>query len=474
MSAEARPAPTPFDPGSAALPPALARAILETDSPILLLVAPDTGDPAARAAIGLAEARAGAGEPTILADASAKEPRLHKILDVDNLEGLADVFLFGASLDRVRVRPETHGFDFIPIGAYVPDPSAVLDSARWDRIAASVRSEGARLLVFVPASSPGLGILSARAGQAVLIGDSGSVERMAAGLDPSCEVLAVVEPASTVAPDALAAGAASSLDRESATTLDEPELTEPVIFRSDRKSRRAISPVLLLLLVAALLAAAWFVYQEYFPATTPESGAEPARQAQVERARGAPVETPIPISVAVEAHQDLESATERIEALRQAEPDIGFYLAPVSVRDVLYYRLLAGPVSDRAAGERLMERLVEGQYKTATDMWAVRPTEQAFHLGEFDTEEAARARVRELAALTVEDVDEEGNAVERRVPIPAYVVPIRYDRGSQRYRVYGGAYESEAEASVMAEMLTEAGLEPRLVARTGEPIAEDA
>lgn len=461
MSAEARPAPTPFDPGSGALPPALAHAILETDSPILLLIAPDTGDPAVRAAIGLAEARARTGEPTILADASAREPRLHKVLEVDNLEGLADVFLFGASLDRVRVRPEEQAFDFIPIGAYVPEPSAILDSGRWDGIATAIRSEGARLLVFVPSGSPGLGILSERVGNAVLIGDGGSAEKMARELDPSCKVLAVVESASAVGGD-------------SATAVDEAELTEPVIFRSDRKSRRAVSPVLLLLLIAALLAAAWFAYQEYFPVATPDPAAEPARQTQVERARGAAVETPIPISVAVEAHQDLESATERIEALRRAEPDIGFYLAPVSVRDVLYYRLLAGPVSDRAAGERLMERLVEGQYKTAMDTWAVRPTEQAFHLGEFDTEQAARARVRALAELTVEGVDEDGNPVERPAPIPAYVVPIRHDSGPDRYRVYGGAYESEAEAQVMAEMLTEAGLEARLVARTGEPIEGDA
>lgn len=460
---------TLFEPGSGALPPALEPAIIESDSPILLLVAPDTGDPVARAAIGLAEARGRAGLPTILADASVKEPRLHHVLDVDNLEGLADVFLFGASLDRVRTRPDTRSFDFIPIGAFVPDPSAVLESTRWDRISRSLRAEGARMLVFIPADSPGLGILSRRVGEAVLLGDARSVERSRTRLDPSCRVVAVVEPASTMAPDRLAAEAGTTADPEATTIFDEPKLTEPVIFRADRPSRRAPSPILLLLIAAALLAAGWLGYQRLFPATPSDPVAtQPA--APPSAPRGDPVETPIPISVAVEAHQDLDSGMERVDALSRAEPEIQFFLAPVAVRGVLYYRLLAGPVADREAGERLMERLVEGGYKTAADPWAIRPTDRAFHLGEFDSEDAARQRVRALASMTVDEEDEEGNPVERPLPIPAYIVPIAHDPGPPRYRVYGGAYESDAEAAVMADMLMEIGLDPRLISRTGEGV----
>lgn len=470
MSPEARPAATLFEPGSGALPPALEPAIIGSDRPILLLVAPDTGDAVARAAIGLAEARGRAGHPTILADASAREPRLHKILDVENLEGLADVFLFGASLERVQVRPETRAFDFIPIGAFVPDPSAVLESSRWDRISRSLRDEGVRLLVFIPADSPGLGILSKRVGEAVLLGDARSVERSHSKLAPSCRVVAVVEPGSAMAPERLSAEAGAAADPEATTIFDEPKLTEPVIFRTERKSRRVPSPILLLLVAAALAAAAWLGYERYLPAATPDPGARPAREAPPPAPRGDAVETPIPVSVAVEAHQDLESAMERVEALSDAEPDIQFFLAPVAVRGVLYYRLLAGPVADRQAGERLMARLVEAEYKTAVDPWAIRPTHQAFHLGEFDSEEEARQRVRELAAMTVEEEDEEGDLVDRPVPIPAYIVPIAHDPGPPRYRVYGGAYESEAEAAVMEDMLMKVGLEPRLVSRTGEAV----
>lgn len=456
MSAQPVPDATHFEPGSDTLPPALESAILESDNPILLLVAPDTGDAAVRTAIGLADARARAGHETVLADAATRAPRLHEVLDVENLEGLADVFLFGASLDRVRVRPATRAFDFVPVGAYVPDPRAMLESTRWSQLARSLEGEGARLLVFVPAETPGLGMLSKRVGQAVLLADARNVDRTAAKLDQACEILAVVEPVSPFAPGRLAAEAGHAEAPEAATIFDAPELTEPVVFRSDRERRRVVSPILLILLLAALCAAGWFAYQEYFTAEPDLPAANTAPVSAPAPVRGEPVETPIPISVAVEAHQDLESAQERMATLRQAEPDIGFYLAPVAVRGVVYYRLLAGPAADQAAGERLMARLVEGQYKTAADPWAIRPTELAFHLGEFDTREAAAARVDSLATSGV----------------PAYVVPIRYQQGPPRYRVYGGAYESETEAEVMQEMLEENGVEARLIPRTGEPIAE--
>ena len=58
--------------------------------------------------------------------------------------------------------------------------------------------------------------------------------------------------------------------------------------------------------------------------------------------------------------------------------------------------------------------------------------------------------------------------------IPAYIVTIRYEPGEPRYRVYGGAFENEAAAAVMEDMLAEAGIDAPLVRRVGEPIAVDS
>lgn len=450
MSPESRPEAVPYAPGSGELPPPLGPALTDPDTHLLLIVAPDAGDAGVRTAIGLAEARAAQGYQTVLADAGLGDPRLHRSLDVPNLEGLADIFEFGASVGRVMTRPDTRRFDFIPAGAYVPEPEAVLSSTRWDRIAEELAAESAVMLIFVPADTPGLEALSRRAGQAILVGDARSVERSAEALDPSCEVVAVVEPVTAMAPQRLAAEAGEAGDLD-ATIFDDPELTEPVVFRSDR--RRRLTPLLVVLLVVVLAVAGWYGYRQYLATPTPPQP-EPTAEAVEPAPEPRPVETPIGFSVAVEAHQDLDAARERLVRLRRAEPDIRFYLAPVSVNGSLFYRVLAGPVTDREAGMALMRRLVDAGHKTAFDGWAVRPTTYAFHLGEFDSRAEAEARAEELDA--------------RRVP--GYVITIQYDPGEPRYRVYGGAFESEMSASVMAEMLSEAGVDAPLVERVGEPI----
>jgi hypothetical protein len=497
MSPDSRSTPEGHGPGSIRVPPQLAVALTDPVQSVMLLVAPDGDDRAAALAVELATARAEQGLPTILADGGVAAPSLHLRLDTQNLEGLADLFLYGASLARVSARPEGYDFDFVPAGAYVPDPEAVLDNPRWDRIAPELHVSGALLLLYVPVDTPGLRALSRRIGRAVLLGDGRQTMRMANRLDSSCRVVASVEPASGRADDVGATPVPEpeiELELESETDADqgplsltgepvsamvaaseqarqegmthepdatepvepvaEPPLDEPIVIRTEERSRRVPVGLLLLALAVAAAVAGWWAYREYFAGPpAPVEAAEDTRP-RGPVARGQPMDTPIPISVAVEAHQDLAGATERVEALRAAAPGVNFYLAPVSVGGALYYRLYAGPAADADTGTALLQWLVDAGHKTAFDSWAVRPTELAFLLGEFDTRAEADERVRSLA----------------EVEIPAYVVPLRYDRGADRYRVYGGAYESEAEAAVMREMLENADEQAELLPRTGAPI----
>jgi hypothetical protein len=435
--------------GPGVIPPGVEAAITDPDQPILLVVAPDSDDAAIRAAIALADERAGRGLHTVLADAGVTGPRVHLGLGVENLEGLADVFLFGASLTRVATRPEGHAFDFIPAGAYVPDPAGVMDSSRWDRLGADLDADGSLLVLFVPAGTPGLGALSRRIQRAVLVGDEREAARIAGRLDRDCQVVGTVTPESPPLPAEAGAPPPPPV---------EAQITEPIVVRDEPSARAAPVRVgLLLALVVALGVGGWFLYQEYLapPADRALAGGDPAPAPAPPPERGEAMETPLPISVAVEAHQDLTSARQRIAALRRAEPNIDFYLAPVAVSGGVYYRLLAGPVANREAGTALLQRLVDAGHKTAFDTWAVRPTEFAFLLGEYDTRPEAVQRVDELT----------------EAEIPAYVVTIRYDPGQPRYRVYGGAFETAVEAEVMKEILENADLEAQLVTRTGEPIA---
>ena len=451
MSPESRPEATPFDPGSTELPPALGPALSDPDIQILLIVAPDSGDPAARTAIGLAEAAAAAGPGTVvLADAGFGDARIHRMLDVPNLEGLADIFEFGASVGRVSTRPDTRAFEFIPTGPYVPDAEGIMRSDRWDTVAHELEAESATMLLFVPATVPGLAAFSERVGRAIVVGDPMSVDRTAGALDPSCEVLAVLEPAGPMALARLAAEAGEPGEVD-ATIFDDPNLTEPVIFRT-ADEERGISPRLWVLMILAVALGGWVAWDTFSddaPQPAPvavetEPTAPPAPAPE-------PVETPVGYSVAVEAHQDLATARERLARLEGAEPELGFYLAPVSVNGSLYYRVLSGPVADQESAMALQRELVDAGLKTAVDSWAVRPTTYAFLLGEFEDPARAERRIDGL----------------RELGIPAYITPIDYEPGDVRYRVYGGAFESETAAEVMAQMLADARIDAPLVERVG-------
>lgn len=441
MTHESRPEIVPFAPGSLELPPPLDTVLGDPAANLFLVVAAAADDGTVGTVIGLAEARAAAGHGTVLADAAFDDARLHQFLRTPNLEGLADVFEFGASLPRVVVRPEGRGFWFIPGGPYVPSPREVLSSQRWDRIAGELAVDQKTMLVFTLASTPGVDELSRRVGRAVLVGQPDTVGEAAAALDPACEVAVIVQPAGQ------AVGHAS---------LEGRELTEPVVFRAEAAGSR-LSPLLWALLVILVGAAGWVGYEYVLTPGTGEAAVDTVPPVEVAEPQPTPqpVETPIGYSVAVEAHQDLDTGEDRVARLQRSAPGILFYLAPTPIRGELWYRVLAGPVTSHDEGVALMERLVSAGLMTSYAAWAVRPTEYAFLLGEYLTPTEAGNRVVVLA----------------QKDIPAYIVTIRYEPGEPRYRVYGGAFENRPAAAMMGDLLTEAGIDAPLVRRVGEPVA---
>jgi hypothetical protein len=89
---------------------------------------------AAGAAVSLAQALAAAGRRLVLGDLSLEEPVLHELLGGGNQEGMADIFLYGASLRRVS-RPAGDGsYYFVPAGPYAPDPAEVMRHPRWEPV----------------------------------------------------------------------------------------------------------------------------------------------------------------------------------------------------------------------------------------------------------------------------------------------------------------------------------------------------
>jgi hypothetical protein len=503
----------PFDPETDVMPAALETLWSRADEqgPALVLAIGEKAQRdgwAARAAIALATAWMDRGFRIVLADLALDSPSLHIELGEANTDGIADIFQFGASVRRMaRVIPG-RGFRFLPAGAYVPDSAEILRSPGWAHLIGQFSEDHSLLLAYLPADAVGGDELARRLGRAIVLAGSEEVGSVAARLAGFCTVELVLSPPSALEPFGAAAGSALPSDHEIAAgscgaaeaigDLPDPaprlydtesgatepftedgSLTEPPLLPRKWRRRRRVSPVLLLLLIVALVVGGgtilherdllpeWIPVPEWFglrnggseSSTTltgekasPEPGAE-LPPASLPRA-AEPVESPIPYSVAVEAHQDYATAIERVTTLRRIEPGVAFFLTPIPNQGVVYYRLLAGPVADTAAAWSLMQRLVAARQKTDLDPWSIRPTVWAFHLGDFETAAEAAARAEEL----------------QEAQVPTYLVEIEYTAGPPRHRLYAGAYEGPGPTEVMRELLRAAGIEAPLVRRQGKPI----
>ena len=465
-----------FDPAADEFPEALVGTAGYRGPAVLLLDASPDRRWAADAAVAIAAAWSDAGERVVLVDLHLEDPILHERVGMENVDGIVDVCLYGASLARgARPVPE-RGFHLIPVGTPTPDPGAVLWHPRWPKIAAGFREAEAWLLLYVPADAPDLSGLATWVTDAILLGPT----RAAGDVPGGVRVRAAVEPpkpleppavpveASPEAPEPAVAPAEVAVPLAAAEVLAEPAAArKPVAAVPEALPRRragVLWALFVLLIVAAALAAAW-VFGPQFGLRFPGRALPPQPAAVAQPAEPAPA-APIaaaqqlPFSVHVKAYPSLGAAFEQMNVERQRFRGTRFFVSPEAEQGILYFKVFAGPVGDTAAATRLREQLVAGgavdpnDIAGATSLIKFNPF--SFDLGDFPSEPEATSRAEVLAADS----------------IPAYAVPVRFSDGNQRWRVYGGAFGDSIGAESMRGMLQEAGIEPRLVERVGEETGE--
>ncbi len=158
----------------------------------------------------------------------------------------------------------------------------------------------------------------------------------------------------------------------------------------------------------------------------------------------------LPYSVLVASYVTYEDAAARRDELTE----LGrlAFVAPTPIRGRLYYRVFAGALEDRVQASDLMVRLVAQGGKERERDWDMRPVRLAFALRDFSSEEEADAELERL----------HGSGV------PAYVISVGDTTGAI-YRLYSGAFESEAAAAPADTILSVAGQAATLVTRRGEP-----
>ena len=415
---------------------------------------------AAQAAGALARTWARSGVPTVLFDLDFETPELHTAMGVPNDEGVSDVLAFGVSPRRVAHRLGERLF-LAPAGAPSADGAALRASPRWDALVEGFEEAGAALLLYVPADADGIEAVLARAETVIVLAPphaslrlGEAQERLSAVLGPEDEAEARM-----FEPKAFAGSDSKSDDApQTPTRRRRPDPIAKDTGGGRGCGRLIVIGVVIVVLVLVMVAIMGWANRadsvtESAVAVAPEPGpVSPPAIAEV----SAPSAVVSPIqawAVAREAHESLEEASARVSMLRERLPDLVFWVAPVRVREELFFRVMVGPAQDADAARALGEVLVPGG--VPGEDWVPREAGLSYLLGE----EADRVDAwnRTIA------LDAQG--------VPTHLLQVARTDGSTAYRIYAGSYASAGEAEAMAALLSSSGLETApLTDRRGVPV----
>jgi SPOR domain len=501
------PPPTFFDPTFERLP-AAAAFDGEQPGPVLLLFDPRADRRwVADAAIALATGWNAAGRRTVLADLSIEDPILHERVGVPNLDGVVDLFLYGASLARSARPVPGRGFLLITAGTYTPEPDAILRHPRWEKIVAGFREAQASLLLFVPLDTPELASLGRWAGDVVVLGERGDGELFESIVPPEFRLRAwLTPPARPGAEPPRTAAQSTPAERfpepepvppwkapprepapppppaaaEVATYVPAADLPvpdpqweetvepEPGTGKRRRKTipkERKLSPTMLVLLVLLFIILAAAAAATFLPgllpgwerpATAPASSMRlPGRRPQ---AAALPAGTARPYSVYVRGFQGdrgYDAAVRQAKRVEGEFPGTAVYVFPEEIGGMVYYKVYAGMLDDTVQAAALRTQLVAAHLANPDDVGGPAALIQArpwtFDLGAYPTRDAADRRAAELATAAI------------------YASPtaVPQSDGSERWTLYAGAYPDSARAEPMKRTLQTARLPARLVQRVG-------
>jgi hypothetical protein len=436
----------PFDPEGGAVSRVWEEILAAGGSPrAILLISGEAARYAgwsARAALALADSLA-SSRRVLLVDLHLEQPELNGLALSPDAEGVVDLILYGASLERVALASPEHAFQLVPVGGPVPDAEAVILDRAWTRVLREAEQNDLTLLLYVPWRARGLDTLVRRIGAALFLGGHADARVAAGYLPPEAPIAAVLSPgtprttpAAQTAGDGAGAPAVASV---SAGPPPQPATGERRLWPWAAGAAIAIGVLLAFLFL--------FQRDQGAEASAPPPAATPAPPPQ-------PQGQPLPYAVAIEAHPDMGTASRRVASLRQQVEQVGFFLAPVLVDSTLYFRVMAGPLPDSASAAATMSRLVDAGHKASASDWDIRAAPLSFELDVYEAREQAETRVLELAAQD----------------IPAYALAVPYSTGGVRFHLYCGAYAGPAEADIMRQLLAEAGIDATLVQRIGRPI----
>ena len=400
---------------------------------------------AAALALGIAASQARTRR-AVVADLAGELATFAHHLGTAETDGIGDTFRYGASLNHIarRIGPGENLY-LLPSGTEPVVDEELYTHDRWRRLVAGFRETGALLLIVAPAGATALGSLAAftdgviAAGDARIPDDVRLIERAhAPGADRRSEPVAV-------SADAAATAASAPVRR-----------SRPVVIAS----LGALAVAL-----AAVAIATYPRWRDGVAAAAPDSSVARAIDSGTTRARidsaaasvapaAPPIFNPADSAAATAWSVELAKFNTPLGALYRVRdelpptiPAATFGVVPIGTDATLWYRVLVGAATTRAAADSIVTTLVRSRVIDEPGAAAVVRVPLAFVVRVGMPADSASAAVTEL----------------RSRGIPAY--PLREPDGTTT--LYAGAFETPEQAALFLPALREAGIEPMLVFRTG-------
>lgn len=409
----------------------------------LVLVLGDDARTTALTALGVARSQS-SRRRVALGDLLGDAEPIQQLLEGDDPHGLTDSFLYGVSLNKIaRAVPQYGELYVLPTGSEVPEYAEIFTNARWRRLAAGFRETGSLLVVAAPANAEHVADVADLTDGVILVGNVN-----VPGVEGAKLVGRVTAQEAQPAESISGAGV---LPNEPGADVETPDIASR---RRPWFTPAAIGGAALALVLAVL--GIWFaarpLVRGHYPVSDrrstsssaagslpspldsirPESTASGATPA-LAPANPADSANAAAYAVVVARFNTLLGAQKWLQTQARDLPSPTF--APFRVNDETWYRAIVGSYPTRAQADSLLEAL-SAKGLTRPDSANVIRAPFAF-LVDSVTADAVPAMLKYFASIGQ----------------PIYA--LRQQDGSAR--VYGGAFESPAEAALYLENFPSGG-----------------
>jgi hypothetical protein len=435
--------------------------LLDTLSAIVVI----GGDTNAAVLVALGAARAQAERRrVVIGDLVGDLEVLEGMIPRHDPHGLADSFAYGISLNRIGYQADQAGNLYImPSGSEPVATNAIIGHPRWQRLVAGFREVGALLVLIAEPKAPALDQLIPVTDGALLVGDT--------RLEAPAHVIARARPRGEARPangsqstaahavrtaPALVLGSSGA----SAAPILAPKATadQPSDVRASSRRTWAIIAVTLaatLVAMAGLTVTRVLVPQNVETAAAGDLAAPPVERSSVSLP---PPEPPPPVenpqdsaraaayAVVIVAANTAAGARDNLSRVRSLPAATA---APSVDGGVLWYKVFVGAFIARAEAEALRDSL-GGAGRTGGIVEPIVTLPFAF--------------------LVADSVARDSLAVVRDRYIAQGVMVYALAQEDGTTRLFAGAFASPEEAMHLAPSLRTAGIQPRIVYRTGRPI----